>query len=143
MFWNKLFSRWSRKEPGADTLGLGDASGKRPDRRLDERLDKRRGPRLLAALPVFVYGRVEGQPFSEQAETTNVSPQGGLLELSAEVERSHPILLTNLHTNEELACRVARVIKTEAGKTLVGLEFLRPSPNFWSVDFSLHPHPHR
>jgi len=89
---------------------------------------------------VFVYGRVEGQPFSEQAETTNVSPQGGLLELSAELERSHPILLTNLHTNEELACRVARVIKTETGKTLVGLEFLRPSPNFWSVDFSLHPH---
>ena len=60
----------------------------------------------------------------EQAETTSVSPQGGLLELSGAVlKRSHPILLTNLHTNEELACRVARVIKTETGKTLVGLEF--------------------
>ena len=137
MFWSRLFSRWSGKDQAAEAgLRLGQA----PDKHSDQRLDKRRGPRILASLPVFVYGRVEGQPFSEQAETTNVSPQGGLLELSAEIERAHPILVTNLHTNEELACRVARVIKTETGKTLVGLEFLRPSPNFWSVDFSLHPH---
>ncbi|HWF37110.1 MAG TPA: PilZ domain-containing protein [Candidatus Acidoferrales bacterium] len=144
MFWSKLFPKWNRKEQAADTsLQLSELPESRANKRADKRLDKRREPRLLAALPVFVYGRVEGQPFSEESETTNVSPHGGLLELSAEIERSHPILLTNLHTNEELACRVARVLKTETGRTLVGLEFLRPSPNFWSVDFSLHPQPHR
>jgi hypothetical protein len=100
------------------------------------RLDKRRGPRVPVAMPVFVYGVTQGQPFSEHAETTNVSPQGGLVEISAEIEGRQPILVTNLKTNEELACRIARLAKTASGKTLIGLEFLRPSPNFWSVDFS-------
>jgi len=87
-------------------------------------------------MQVFVYGTMQGQPFSELAETANVSPQGGLLELSTEIEGRQPILVTNLQTNEELACRIARSAKTSSGKTLIGLEFLRPSPNFWSVDFS-------
>jgi hypothetical protein len=133
VFWSKFFSRWGGKGHPADAgLRIPKHAGQAPP----QRLDKRRGPRLAASLPVFIYGRLEGQPFSEQAETANVSPQGGLLELSCDIERAHPLLITNLHTNEELACRVARVIKTNTGKTLVGLEFLRPSPNFWSVDFS-------
>lgn len=89
-------------------------------------------------MPVFVYGRAQGQPFSERAETTNVSPQGGLLEISVEIEDRQPILVTNLQTNEELACRIARFARTSSGKTLIGLEFLRPSPNFWSIDFRPH-----
>jgi hypothetical protein len=137
VFWSKLFSRWGRKERPADAgLRIPKHSGQDPA----QRLDKRRGPRLAASLPVFIYGRLEGQPFSEHAETANVSPQGGLLEVSCDIERAHPVLITNLRTNEELACRVARVIKSSTGKTLVGLEFLRPSPNFWSVDFSLNAH---
>lgn len=137
VFWSKLFSRWGRKgHPGDAGLRIPKHAGQSPE----QRLDKRRGPRLAASLPVFIYGRLEGQPFSEHAETANVSPQGGLLEVSCDIERAHPVLITNLHTNEELACRVARVIKTNTGKTLVGLEFLRPSPNFWSVDFSPNAH---
>lgn len=125
MIWGKLFGRQRRSEKPPETV-LG----------LDKRADKRRGPRVPAVMPVFVYGRVQGQPFSEHAETTNVSPQGGLLELSADVEGRQSLLVTNLQTNEELACRVARSTKTDKGKTLVGLEFLRPSPDFWTVDFS-------
>ena len=120
MIWNKLFSRWGRKERiAAETF----------------RLDKRRGPRVAATMPVFIYGRVQGQPFSENAETTNVSPQGGLVALSAQLERSQTLLVTNLQTDEDLACRVARLVKTEKGKTLVGVEFLQPSPHFWSIEF--------
>ncbi len=87
-------------------------------------------------MPVFVYGRARGEPFSEHAETANVSAQGGLVELSVELQRSQTLLVTNLQTNEDLACRVARLVKTEGGKTLVGVEFLRPSPGFWSIDFT-------
>jgi hypothetical protein len=121
MIWSKLFSRWGRKERTAGEMF---------------RLDKRRGPRVAATMPVFIYGRVQGQPFSENAETTNVSPQGGLVALSAELERSQTLLVTNLQTDEDLACRVARLVKTEKGKTLVGVEFLQPSPHFWSIEFS-------
>jgi hypothetical protein len=136
MIWDKLFSRSSRKEQAAGNTLLLD---NRLDKSTDKRSDKRRGPRVLATMPVFVYGRAQGRPFSEQSETTNVSPQGGLLRLSAELERFQPLLVTNLQTDEELACRVARLTKTDNGKTLVGLEFLRPSPGFWSIDFQLRP----
>jgi hypothetical protein len=34
---------------------------------------------------------------------------------------------------------VARLVKLEAGRTLVGIEFLRPSPRFWTIDFSAGP----
>jgi hypothetical protein len=124
MNWGKLFSlRWG-------------SSARRADAPKTLRLEKRRGQRVPAALPVFVYGRAHGVPFAEQSETANISANGGLVCLSVELARSQTLLVTNLQTNEELACRVARLGKTEAGKTLVGVEFLRPSPYFWSIKFS-------
>jgi hypothetical protein len=51
--------------------------------------------------------------------------------ITVEVMKSQKLLLTNLLTNEELACRVARVVRTREGKILAGLEFLQPSEGFW------------
>jgi hypothetical protein len=90
-------------------------------------------------MPVFVYGRVHGQPFSEHTETADVSAHGALVALSTDVERSQTLLVTNLQTNEDRACRVARLVRMGKGETLVGIEFLRPSPHFWSIDFSSGP----
>jgi hypothetical protein len=124
MNWGKiLFPRWA-------------SFGRKPkDARTKLSIEKRRCERVPAAMPVFVYGRAHGHPFSEHTETSNVSAQGGLVTLSAVVEPAQTLLVTNLQTNEDLACRVARLVKSEAGKTLVGIEFLRPSPRFWSIDF--------
>jgi len=125
MDWDKLlFWRWRffgrrAKHPRANLI-----------------IEKRRCERVPAAMPVFVYGRVRGETFSEYAETSDISAQGGALILSAEIERSQTLLITNLRTNEDLACRVARLAITEKGSILVGFEFLRPSPRFWSIDFS-------
>jgi hypothetical protein len=91
---------------------------------------------VSAAIPVFVYGRAQGQPFSGYTETVNVSAQGGLVTLSVDLERTQTLLVTNLRTNEDLACRVARLVKKDEGQMLVGIEFLWPSPCFWSIDFS-------
>ncbi len=120
MIWGKLFPHWGRKQP-KDGAAL--------------QVDKRRGPRVSAIMPIFIYGRLQGQPFSEHAQTANISPQGCLVMLSTEVERTHPLILTNLQTNEDLACRVARITRADHGKTLVGLDFLQPSPDFWSIEF--------
>ena len=125
MNWGKLLlSRWAsfgREPKDADTK---------------LRIEKRRSHRVQASMPVFVYGRVRGQPFSEHTETANVSEQGGLVTLSSEVEGAQTLLVTNLQTNEDLACRVARLVRSEPDKMTVGIEFLRPSPRFWSIDFS-------
>jgi c-di-GMP-binding flagellar brake protein YcgR len=99
------------------------------------KLNRRRNHRVAAFLPVFIYAHSHDEPFAEHAVTLNVSASGGLLSLSREVAPSQQLLLANTQTNEELPCRIARVIKTQAGTTLVGFEFLRPAPHFWSIEF--------
>jgi hypothetical protein len=98
--------------------------------------NKRRAHRVSAFLPVFVYGRAHNEPFAEHAVTLNVSSTGGFLALDAEVSPAQKLLMANEQTDEELPCRIARIVKIQGGKTLVGFEFLRPAPRFWSIDFT-------
>jgi hypothetical protein len=93
--------------------------------------EQRRARRVPASMPVLIYGRFTNEPFQEQTETIDVSANGGLMPVTADVTESQKLLLTNLLTNQELACRVARVVRTIEGKTLAGIEFLHPSAEFW------------
>jgi hypothetical protein len=93
--------------------------------------DQRRAQRLPIYLPVQVYGKLDGEPFSENTETINVSACGGLVPISASVVRSQKLILTNLQTDQDLTCRVARLIRSERGQVLAGLEFLQAAPGFW------------
>lgn len=93
--------------------------------------DQRRALRLPVAMHVLIYGRLGNEPFSENAETVDVSTLGGLVPISARVRHSQKLILTNLQTDEELPCRVAHVEKTVDGRKLVGLAFLQPGRRFW------------
>lgn len=97
--------------------------------------NRRRNHRVSAFLPVFIYAHSHNEPFVEHAVTLNVSASGGLLSLSREVAPAQELLIANLQTDEELPCRIARVTKTQAGTVLVGFEFLRSAPRFWSIEF--------
>jgi hypothetical protein len=97
--------------------------------------DRRRSYRVALATPVFVYGWLAGEPFSENTKTLNVSANGGLIPLSGTMIPSQELILTNLQTNEDLTCRVARSTRAEDGTILVGLDFLQASPKFWLIDF--------
>ncbi len=61
--------------------------------------DQRRAQRLPIYLPVQVYGKRDGVPFSENTETINVSACGGLVPISADVVRAQKLILTNLQTD--------------------------------------------
>jgi hypothetical protein len=65
-----------------------------------------------------------------------VSSHGGLFPISAPVIPSQKLIVTNLETNDDLACRVARLIRTERGETLAAVEFLQPSLRFWGPPIS-------
>jgi hypothetical protein len=93
--------------------------------------DQRRAQRLPIAMPVLIYGRLGDEPFFEPTETINVSARGGLIPISAGVARQQELVLTNMQTEEELLCRVARLIRSERGQMLVGLEFVQSAPSFW------------
>jgi hypothetical protein len=94
-------------------------------------VDQRRAQRLPIILPVQVYGSLDDVPFSENTETINVSACGGLVPISAGVVRAQKLILTNLQTDQDLTCRVARLIRSERGQVLAGLEFLQSAPGFW------------
>jgi hypothetical protein len=118
-FWAmRLWSRHKRR------------SGRGPRNR-----ERRRDFRVALAAPVFVYGWVSDEPFSENTKTENVSPAGGLIPVSAKVSPSQELILTNLQTEEDVPCRVARLITRADGQILAGLAFLKSSPSFWEIEF--------
>jgi hypothetical protein len=97
--------------------------------------ERRHGSRVALDAPVFVYGWREDEPFSETTETLNVSELGGFIPLSVKVAPSQELVLTNLQTNQDMRCRVARSTIGENGKSLAGLTFLEASPGFWQIEF--------
>ena len=103
----------------------------RGTRRTEHLPEQRRSKRVAAAIPVLLYGRLVDEPFHENTETINVCEYGGLVTVLADLTGSQALILTNAQTNQDLACRVARLVRTESGQTLAGLEFLRHSPRFW------------
>ena len=105
--------------------------------------EKRHAHRVAASMPVLVYGHSVHAPFAEPAITANVSTTGGLVPLSNNVIRFQKLVVTNLQTNEEATCRVARFIRNDDGHNFVALEFLHPTPHFWAIDFAGDPAPPR
>jgi len=104
------------------------------------RLEQRRGRRVRAATHILLYGRLADEPFQEETQTIDVSSHGGLFPVSAPLVASQKLILTNLETNDDLACRVARLIRTERGETLAAVEFLQPSLRFWGSAVSSFGH---
>ncbi len=97
--------------------------------------ERRRAFRVALATPVFLYGWSRDEPFVENTETLNVSEVGGLIPISARVAQSQELILTNLRTDKDIPCRIARLTKRANGELLAGLDFLQGSPDFWEIEF--------
>ncbi len=93
--------------------------------------DKRRAHRLPITMPVSVYGYVGAEPFAEKTESLNVSARGGLVAITGNISCWQKIVLTNLQTEEDVECRIVRLIRSEGGKLLAGIEFREVAPRFW------------
>jgi hypothetical protein len=97
---------------------------------------KPRSTRVHLTIPVFIYGNAENDaPFKEITQTGTINANGCLLELAAPVVRDQRLLLTNMKSNEEMACTVVSVGNVVNGKAQVGLRFSQPSPRFWGLAF--------
>jgi hypothetical protein len=118
---SKHFWRWLRRAAG------------RTDSHAPVRVEQRRGRRVRASMRILLYGRLADEPFQEHTDTIDVSSHGGLFPISTPVVESQKLILTNLETNDDLACRVARLVRTEHGTTLAAVEFLQPSLRFWGA----------
>jgi hypothetical protein len=97
--------------------------------------ENRRTKRLPLHVPVHVYGRVENdKPFRDVTQTLLINAHGGLLPLSAKVERGQKLVLVHSITQEERECRVVTVSPAPEGKRAVGIEFIA-GDHFWHVSF--------
>lgn len=102
----------------------------------ETKIARQRTTRVRINIPVFIYGNNEsGPPFKEITQTVSVNANGCLIELATPVVKEQPLLLTNLKTDEEMACHVVTVGNVVDGKTEVGVRFAQLSPRFWGIGF--------
>jgi len=98
---------------------------------------RRRSQRVILSMAVTV--RTEDSPkdasFEEETRTLVVSMHGALIVLAGQVAKGQRLRLTNRATHAEQMCRVASLGPTSGGKTQVGVEFLKPSADFWRISF--------
>lgn len=92
--------------------------------------------RVLLSVPITVSGKTtENQIFIEDTRTLVVNAHGALISLGAHVAAEQQVVVSNKATHQTLECRVVYVGNAQAGKAQMGIEFVKPSPIFWQIDF--------
>mgnify|MGYP007082011391 CR=1 FL=1 len=104
--------------------------------------ERRRSVRWKAYVPVFVYGRMEGDsPSCEEAYSTVVNDRGALLTMTTDVPSGERLLLTNKATQVEQECHVVRAGLRDGLSIQVAVEFTGPTPQFWRLTAGSQPPP--
>jgi hypothetical protein len=119
---------------------------KSPARGLSERCDvihdyelltmqkRRRSTRIRARVRIFVRVQARNkQIISEETDSLVVNAHGGLILLAAPVGRDQFITVINPKTGQELLARVTAIGQRMMGKAQIGVEFIRPAPEFWGL----------
>jgi len=97
---------------------------------------KRRSVRVVIDIPVTVYGQtLDGTILGEKTKTVTVNAHGFLVNIKTNLDTQKPVLLINTKTGAEMQCRIAYRKEIEKGLFEVGLDFERPVPRFWGVNF--------
>lgn len=97
---------------------------------------RRRSMRVMLSVPIFVSGKnASGQDFREETRTLVVNAHGCLISLAAPVVAGQQIRMSNKATEQSIGCRIVYVGKPQAGRAQMGIEFEKPSPSFWQIDF--------
>lgn len=97
---------------------------------------RRRSMRVLLSVPIVVSGKdSENKGFTEEARTLVVNAHGALIALATRVVPDQEVTLANKATQKSLQCRVVHVGNAQGGKMQLGIEFVKPSPTFWQIDF--------
>lgn len=92
--------------------------------------------RVLLSVPIHVSGKTaDSKDFQEETRTLVVNAHGALISLASQVVADQSITVANKATRQTQDCRVVYTGSTQGGKTQMGIEFSKPSPRFWQIDF--------
>ncbi len=126
----RVHSSEHNSEGNPPAAATGDPAGK-GSTATDRRSRRRRGHQF----PLLVYASdAEKQPFHEEVETLDISEDGCSFNLENPVARGQRLFLANKVNQSELAARVIHVGRRAKGKSRIGVEFLRSTPEFWLAD---------
>jgi hypothetical protein len=97
---------------------------------------RRRSMRVLLSVPIQVSGKTaDNKDFREETRTLVVNAHGALISLAASVASGQKVTVANKATEKSLECRIVYLGNPQAGKTQMGIEFVKPSSSFWQIDF--------
>jgi hypothetical protein len=92
---------------------------------------RRRSMRVLLSVPINVSGKTKNnEAFDEETRTLVVNAHGALISLAGQ-----EVTLSNKSTQSKIGCRIVYVGNPTSGKMQMGIEFLKPCPSFWQIDF--------
>lgn len=95
---------------------------------------KRRSRRVKARVPIIVRAqKLERGKDPEKTVALIVNAHGALILLNMEVAVDEFVIVANPKNQKELLCRVTHLGPTFMGKAEIGIEFIRPSPEFWDI----------
>ncbi|HEX3992307.1 MAG TPA: hypothetical protein VHX39_14140, partial [Acetobacteraceae bacterium] len=98
--------------------------------------NRQRGQRIQLRVPVKVSGYSDqGTRFTEESQTSEINPFGGSVLLAAQVKEGQRLVLSHAQTKAAVECLVVSSKQMEGKKSLVGLAFISPNPQFWLVSF--------
>jgi|ERR1700681_2500966 hypothetical protein len=99
-------------------------------------VDTRRSQRAVARIRVLVRrgADVDGL-MSEVGHTIVVSAHGALIALAMKVQPGEQLLVRNGNSGEEQESRVVSVGEEHGNQNQVSIEFTKPVPQFWHIDF--------
>jgi len=102
-----------------------------PDKRA---ADQRRSRRIRARIRVAVRFQ-DKTSLPEQTHTITVNAHGALILLATPVSVDQFVVLENPKLGQEILCRITTLGPNFMGKAQVALEFIKPSPGFWGLEF--------
>lgn len=106
----------------------------KPHEQEQDKRKRRRSRRIRARIRIVVRAQTrDRQTVSEETDALVVNAHGGLVLLAAHVTKNQFITIVNQKTREELLGRVTDIGERFMGKAQVGIEFIRPVPEFWGV----------
>lgn len=98
----------------------------------EELRERRRSTRIKVRTSVVVRKQAaDKHTVSENTDALVISVHGAMVLLAGEVTVDEFVTLENPTTQQEVLARVTDVGPKIMGKTEVGLEFIKPSPDFW------------
>jgi hypothetical protein len=104
--------------------------------RTERTVNTRRSQRVMARVQVVVRRLGDGDGLmSEVSHTLVVNAHGALIVLAMSVQPGERLILKHGGSGEVLQCRVVHLKETPAGENEAAIEFIKPAPHFWHIDF--------